>query len=77
MTAVTPYTVKSRAKCRYEAGELSDDVARVLLGDALDEIERGRSAFVVAMVPPRTAAFRIEFGRLLGLWSSTALGLSI
>jgi hypothetical protein len=30
---------------RYEQGELSDDVAEVLLGDALEEIERERDAF--------------------------------
>ncbi|WP_277543310.1 hypothetical protein [Haloarcula laminariae] len=30
---------------RYEQGELSDDVADVLLGDAIDEIERERKAF--------------------------------
>jgi hypothetical protein len=30
---------------RYEQGELSDDVAKVLLGDALAEIEREREAF--------------------------------
>ena len=30
---------------RYEQDELSDDVADVLLGDAIDEIERERKAF--------------------------------
>lgn len=30
---------------RYEQGDLSDDVAEVLLGDALEEIEREREAF--------------------------------
>jgi hypothetical protein len=30
---------------RYEQGDLSDDVAQVLLGDALEEIEREREVF--------------------------------
>lgn len=29
---------------RYKDGELSDDVAEILLGDAIDEIEREREA---------------------------------
>lgn len=33
---------------RYEQGELSDEVAEVLLGDGLDEIEREREAFADA-----------------------------
>ncbi|WP_459878479.1 hypothetical protein [Halorubrum gandharaense] len=30
---------------RYKQGELSDDVAEILLGDTLEEIEREREAF--------------------------------
>lgn len=34
---------------RYERGDLGEEAARVLLGDALDEIERERDAFASAM----------------------------
>ena len=33
---------------QYEQGELSEDVAEVLLGEALEEIEREREAFEAA-----------------------------
>lgn len=33
----------------YKRGDLSEEAARVLLGDALDEIERERDAFASAM----------------------------
>lgn len=36
-------------KVRYKMGELDEDVARVLLGDALDEIDQERTAFEDAM----------------------------
>lgn len=34
---------------QYKAGELSEDVAEVLLGDAIAEVEREREAFEQAM----------------------------
>lgn len=43
---------------RYEQGELSDDVAAILLGDALDEIEREREAFEAAADLDRTGVFQ-------------------
>ena len=43
---------------RYEQGDLSEDVAAVLLGDALDEIERERTAFEEATELDRTGVFQ-------------------
>ena len=43
---------------RYEDGEISEDVARTLLGDALDEIEREQAAFEDAMELDRTGFFQ-------------------
>lgn len=40
---------KIRIYRRYEAGDIEDIVARVLLGDELDEIARERAAFEEAM----------------------------
>jgi len=42
----------------YERGALSDDVAAILLGDALDEIEREREAFEAAMGLETTGVFQ-------------------
>ncbi|WP_210424954.1 hypothetical protein [Halorussus halobius] len=43
---------------RYEQGELSDEVAEILLGDALEEIEREREAFEDASELDRTDVFQ-------------------
>jgi len=43
---------------RYVQGELSEDVAEILLGDALDEIERERKAFEEAAEVDRTGIFQ-------------------
>lgn len=43
---------------RYERGEISEEAARVLLGDALDEIERERDAFAEAMELDTDGVFR-------------------
>lgn len=40
---------KIRIHQRYEAGEIDEEVARVLIGDALDEIADDRVAFEEAM----------------------------
>lgn len=49
---------KIRIYRRYKAGELEDEVARVLLGDKLDEIARERAAFKEAMDPDTDGAFQ-------------------
>ena len=43
---------------RYEDGEIPEDVAQTLLGDALDEIEREQVAFEDAMELDRTDFFQ-------------------
>lgn len=43
---------------RYERGELSEEATRVLLGDALNEIERERDAFASAMELETDGAFQ-------------------
>jgi hypothetical protein len=43
---------------RYKEGELSGDVAEILLGDAFDEIEREREAFEEAADLDRTGVFQ-------------------
>lgn len=43
---------------QYKQGDLSEDVAEVLLGDALEEIEREREAFEAAAELDRTGLFQ-------------------
>lgn len=43
---------------QYEQGELSEEVAEILLGDALDEIQREREAFEEAAELDRTGVFQ-------------------
>ena len=43
---------------RYKQGELSEDVAAILLGDALEEIERERDAFEEAAELDTTGVFQ-------------------
>ena len=43
---------------RYKQGELSEDVAAILLGDALEEIERDRDAFEEAAELDTTGVFQ-------------------
>lgn len=43
---------------RYKQGELSEEVAEVLLGDALEEIEREREAFEEAAALDTTGVFQ-------------------
>ncbi|AWB26855.1 hypothetical protein [Halococcoides cellulosivorans] len=43
---------------RYERGDLSEEVAEILLGDGLDEIEREREAFEAATDIDRTGVYR-------------------
>ncbi len=43
---------------RYKQGELSEDVAEVLLDDALEDIERERKAFEEATELDRTGLFQ-------------------
>jgi hypothetical protein len=43
---------------RYKQGDLSEEVAAVLLGDALDEIEREQTAFEEAAELDRTGVFQ-------------------
>ena len=43
---------------RYKQGELSDEVAEILLGDAIEEIEREREAFEEASELDRTELFQ-------------------
>ena len=43
---------------RYTQGELSEEVAEILLGDALEEIERERAAFEDAMALDRDGVFQ-------------------
>ena len=43
---------------RYKQGELSEDVAAILLGDALEEIERERNAFEEAAELDTTGVFQ-------------------
>ena len=43
---------------RYKQGELSDEVAEILLGDAIEEIEREREAFEEASELDRTGVFQ-------------------
>lgn len=43
---------------RYKDGDISEDVARTLLGDAIDEIERERAAFEDATELDRTGFFQ-------------------
>jgi uncharacterized membrane protein len=43
---------------RYERGELSEEVAELLLADAIDEIEREREAFEAAMDLDKDGVFQ-------------------
>ena len=43
---------------RYKQGDLSDEVAEILLGDAIEEIEREREAFEEASELDRTGLFQ-------------------
>ncbi|MCU4975336.1 hypothetical protein OB955_21775 [Halobacteria archaeon AArc-m2/3/4] len=43
---------------RYNQGELSDEVAEILLDDALEEIERERKTFEEAVELDRTGVFQ-------------------
>lgn len=47
---------------RYKRGELSEDVAEILLGDALEEIEREREAFKEAAELDTSGVSRSEDG---------------
>lgn len=43
---------------RYEQGDISDEVAQILIGDGLEEIEREREAFEDAMELDTTGVFQ-------------------
>lgn len=43
---------------QYESGDISDDVAELLLGDAIEEIEREREAFEAAKEIDREGFFQ-------------------
>ncbi|GAB7019354.1 hypothetical protein [Halostagnicola bangensis] len=43
---------------RYKQGELSEEIAEILLGDALEEIERERTAFEEASELDTTGIFQ-------------------
>ena len=43
---------------RYKQGELSDEVAEILLGDAIEDIEHEREAFEEASEVGRTGVFQ-------------------
>ena len=43
---------------RYERGDLSEDVATVLIGDGIDEIQREKEAFADAMELDTSGVYR-------------------